>query len=141
MTSPRNAFAPKTFAFAALAAALAVAVPVTADAMDARGRYTVYGSGELDCGSWTREQKLASSLALKDQAWVLGYITAYNRWVSEERTVLGHLLWVAGELARKEGFEEDGYRVVINNGESAGQTVFHLHVHLMAGRDFAWPPG
>ena len=89
MTSPNNAIASKSIATAALAAALAVALPAPADAMDARGRYTVYGSGELECGSWTREQKLASSLALKDQAWVLGYITAYNRWVSEERSVLG----------------------------------------------------
>ena len=79
----------KPLAFAALAAALIVAETGAVDAMDARGRYTVYGSGELDCASWTREQKLASSLALKDQAWVMGYITAYNRWVSEERSVLG----------------------------------------------------
>ena len=59
----------------------------------------------------------------------------------EERTLLGHLLFTAAEIARSLGFEEDGYRVVINNGERANQTVFHLHLHLMAGRDFSWPPG
>ncbi len=59
----------------------------------------------------------------------------------EQRTLLGHLLFVAGEIARKEGFAEEGFRVVINNGEQAGQLVPHLHLHLLAGRAFAWPPG
>lgn len=57
------------------------------------------------------------------------------------RELLGHLLWIAGEVARKEGFDEDGFRVVINNGVRANQAVFHLHVHVLAGRDFRWPPG
>ena len=59
----------------------------------------------------------------------------------EDRTLLGHLLVVARTIAEKEGFAEDGYRVVINNGERASQSVFHLHVHLLGGRDFSWPPG
>ncbi len=59
----------------------------------------------------------------------------------DDRAMLGHLLWVAGEVARKEGFDEDGFRVVINNGVRAGQAVFHLHVHVLAGRDMQWPPG
>ena len=58
-----------------------------------------------------------------------------------DRAVLGDLLLAAGEIARQEGFAEDGFRVVINNGERANQTVFHLHVHVLAGRDFRWPPG
>ncbi|MCO1336063.1 histidine triad nucleotide-binding protein [Microbulbifer sp. OS29] len=49
---------------------------------------------------------------------------------SEDKSLLGHLIWVAAELGRKLGL--DGYRLVINNGRSAGQTVFHLHVHLLA---------
>ena len=60
---------------------------------------------------------------------------------AEDRAVLGHLLWVAGEVARKEGFAEDGFRTIINNGAKANQTVFHLHVHVLGGRDFRWPPG
>jgi histidine triad (HIT) family protein len=58
-----------------------------------------------------------------------------------QRAVLGHLLWAAGEIARRAGLAEDGFRVVVNNGERAGQTVFHLHVHVLGGRALRWPPG
>lgn len=58
-----------------------------------------------------------------------------------DRELLGHLLWVAAEVARKLGVDQDGFRVVINNGARASQTVFHLHVHVLAGRDLRWPPG
>ena len=47
----------------------------------------------------------------------------------------------AAQIARSRGFDEKGYRVVINTNEDGGQTVFHLHVHLMAGRQFIFPPG
>lgn len=57
----------------------------------------------------------------------------------EDEALLGHLLRVAGEVARAEGLA--GYRLVINNGALAGQTVFHLHVHVIGGRALAWPPG
>lgn len=59
----------------------------------------------------------------------------------EDHAILGHLLIKASEIARSEGLEEGGYRVVINNGEGAGQTIFHLHLHLLGGRPFTWPPG
>ena len=55
--------------------------------------------------------------------------------------LIGHLFLVARDLARKFGLEEGGYRLVINTGADAGQTVFHLHVHLLAGRTLTWPPG
>ena len=54
--------------------------------------------------------------------------------------LLGHLLLVAGNIARQEG-HEDAFRLVINNGADAGQSVFHLHCHILAGRPFGWPPG
>ena len=54
---------------------------------------------------------------------------------------LGHLLLTAAEIAREKGFAENGYRVVINTNADGGQTVFHLHVHLLAGRPFVFPPG
>ncbi len=57
-----------------------------------------------------------------------------------DQKLLGHLLLKAGDIARNEGVS-DNFRLVVNNGESAGQTVFHLHIHLMAGRAFNWPPG
>jgi len=58
----------------------------------------------------------------------------------EDKALLGHLMYVAGELARKLGIE-DAFRLVVNNGADAQQTVFHLHIHLIAGRPFNWPPG
>lgn len=56
------------------------------------------------------------------------------------KQMLGHLLLVAADIAKKEGYG-DAFRLVINNGEKSGQTVFHLHVHILAGRNFTWPPG
>lgn len=58
-----------------------------------------------------------------------------------QRDLLGHLLWVCGEVARQLGIVEDGFRVVVNNGAGAQQSVFHLHLHILAGRPLAWPPG
>jgi histidine triad (HIT) family protein len=57
----------------------------------------------------------------------------------EHGPLLGHLLLVAAQVARQEGLE--GFRTVINSGADAGQTVFHLHVHVIGGRPLAWPPG
>jgi histidine triad (HIT) family protein len=58
-----------------------------------------------------------------------------------DESLLGHLLLVAARVARDEGLGESGYRTVINTGAGAGQTVFHVHVHLLGGRRLAWPPG
>ena len=55
--------------------------------------------------------------------------------------MLGRLLLTAAHVARELGFADDGYRVVINTNSDGGQTVFHLHVHLLAGRQFVFPPG
>ena len=59
----------------------------------------------------------------------------------EDEPVLGRLLFVAAQLARERGLDSKGYRTVINSGASAGQSVFHLHVHVLGGRVFRWPPG
>ncbi|HET8608743.1 MAG TPA: histidine triad nucleotide-binding protein [Burkholderiales bacterium] len=59
---------------------------------------------------------------------------------SEDRNLLGHLMLTAAEVARRLGVD-DAFRVVINNGAGAQQTVFHLHLHILAGRPFHWPPG
>jgi histidine triad (HIT) family protein len=53
---------------------------------------------------------------------------------------MGHIVYAATQIARQEGLA-DGYRIVINNGEQAGQTVFHIHFHLLGGRRMNWPPG
>ncbi len=57
-----------------------------------------------------------------------------------DQELLGHLLLIARNLAIQLNIE-DAFRLTINNGENAGQTVFHLHLHLLAGRPFSWPPG
>jgi histidine triad (HIT) family protein len=60
---------------------------------------------------------------------------------SGDQDLLGHLLLVAAEVARREGIAETGYRLVINNGPDGGEAVPHLHVHLLGGRKLEWPPG
>ncbi len=58
----------------------------------------------------------------------------------DDQALLGHLLLKAAEIAEQQGCG-DAFRLVINNGAAAGQSVFHLHVHILGGRAFAWPPG
>ena len=55
--------------------------------------------------------------------------------------VIGHIFEVAGRLAREQGIADGGFRVVVNSGADAGQSVFHLHYHLLGGRRLTWPPG
>lgn len=55
--------------------------------------------------------------------------------------LLGHLMIVAGQIAHSEGMLEDGFRLVVNAGRDGGQTVPHLHVHILGGRPLSWPPG
>jgi histidine triad (HIT) family protein len=57
-----------------------------------------------------------------------------------KRDLIGHLHWAAAEIARNKGIG-NGYRIVVNTGEDGGQTVNHLHLHLLGGRSLAWPPG
>ncbi|MBO3459987.1 histidine triad nucleotide-binding protein [Aetokthonos hydrillicola Thurmond2011] len=59
----------------------------------------------------------------------------------DDCNLLGHLLLVAKQVAEEAGLQTDGYRIVINNGSDGGQTVFHLHLHILGGRQMAWPPG
>ena len=58
----------------------------------------------------------------------------------EDQDLLGHLFLVAGKVAKELGIE-NAFRLVVNNGAGAQQTVFHLHIHLLADREFTWPPG
>ena len=58
---------------------------------------------------------------------------------TEDARLFGHLLLTAADIAHSEGHED--FRLVVNNGASAGQSVFHLHVHVLAGRGMGWPPG
>lgn len=58
----------------------------------------------------------------------------------EDKALLGHLMLTANQVAEQEGNGE-AFRLVINNGADAGQTVFHLHLHIIGGRSLSWPPG
>jgi histidine triad (HIT) family protein len=69
------------------------------------------------------------------------HITGLHEATPEDAAVLGQLLLMARDVAEQLGLHEKGYRVVVNNGPDAGQSVFHLHVHVLGGRKLAWPPG
>lgn len=69
------------------------------------------------------------------------HIATVNDLTESDAEEIGNLYLVAKELAKKEGFSEEGYRVVMNCNAAAGQTVFHVHLHLLGGRTFDWPPG
>lgn len=68
-------------------------------------------------------------------------IPSLDQAAGEDAALLGRLLLTAAEIARREGIAEYGYRTVINCNAGGGQTVFHLHVHLIGGRPLQWPPG
>jgi histidine triad (HIT) family protein len=68
------------------------------------------------------------------------HITSIADAEKEHGALMGHLLWAAAEIARFKGLTS-GYRTVINTGEDGGQTVDHVHVHLLGGRPLTWPPG
>ena len=61
--------------------------------------------------------------------------------VAQDQALLGHLLLKAAEVAVIVGLNHDGYRLVINNGRNGGESVPHLHCHILGGRPMAWPPG
>jgi histidine triad (HIT) family protein len=69
------------------------------------------------------------------------HIASLDKTEKQHKETLGHLLLKTAEIARDKGFAEEGYRTVINTNENGGQTVFHLHIHLLGGRQFIFPPG
>lgn len=69
------------------------------------------------------------------------HIAGIAQAAPEDEAVLGRLLLAARRVAELTGIVESGFRTVVNNGANAGQTVFHLHVHVIGGRPMAWPPG
>jgi histidine triad (HIT) family protein len=69
------------------------------------------------------------------------HMDSLDEAAGRDETTLGHLLRVAARVANTEGLSESGYRTVINTGAGAGQSVFHLHLHVIGGRPLHWPPG
>ena len=68
-------------------------------------------------------------------------IPTINDIAPEQASIVGELFLAAAAIAKQEGFADDGYRVVMNCNAAAGQTVFHIHLHLLGGRQLGWPPG
>jgi len=69
------------------------------------------------------------------------HISTINDLNTGDEELVGSLYLAAKEIAQQEGLADDGYRVVMNCGEGAGQSVFHIHLHLLGGRSLNWPPG
>jgi histidine triad (HIT) family protein len=69
------------------------------------------------------------------------HISTLNDLTPEDGELMGKLYLAAAKVAKQEGLDEAGYRTVINCNEQAGQTVFHIHLHLLGGRRMSWPPG
>jgi len=69
------------------------------------------------------------------------HITSLNEAGDEDSLLLGHLLWAAARSAKEKKIDGSGYRTVINTNAQAGQTVFHIHIHVLGGRLLGWPPG
>ncbi len=69
------------------------------------------------------------------------HINTLNDLTSEDNELIGQMTQTAKELARQEGLAADGYRLVLNCNSGGGQSVFHIHMHLLGGRQMTWPPG
>jgi histidine triad (HIT) family protein len=69
------------------------------------------------------------------------HIADIHSMTEGDKELVGHLFLVAKKIASDKGLDTRGYRMVINNGAGAGQSVFHIHLHLLSGRHFSWPPG
>ena len=109
---------------------------------------TIFGRilrGEIPCDEVYSDDRCLAFRDVAPQAPVhvlvipLKPIESLNQAGSEDEALLGHLLLVASKVAKQEGLE--AWRTVINTGAEAGQTVFHLHVHVIGGRELGWPPG
>lgn len=67
-------------------------------------------------------------------------IATINDIEEEDKALVGHLYWVAKHIAQEQGFAEQGYRAVMNCNEYGGQSVYHIHLHILAGKPLGWPP-
>mgnify|MGYP001274230113 CR=1 FL=1 len=69
------------------------------------------------------------------------HIASLNEAKPEDAELLGKVLVAAAKVAKQAGIDQSGWRLVLNNGPNAGQTVFHIHAHVLGGRGMTWPPG
>jgi histidine triad (HIT) family protein len=69
------------------------------------------------------------------------HITSLNDDLENDKALLGHMMAIIGRVAKEQGIDGSGYRTVINTNVEAGQTIYHLHIHILGGRMLRWPPG
>lgn len=69
------------------------------------------------------------------------HLSSINDATDEDEALMGHMMLTAQHIAAEQGLAEDGFRLVINTGSDGGQTVFHIHLHILGGRQLSWPPG
>ncbi|MBQ2614695.1 MAG: histidine triad nucleotide-binding protein [Clostridia bacterium] len=104
-------------------------------------------AGEIPSTKVYEDEQVYAFLDIEPQAPVhiilipKTHIPSANALTEENAGVVGHIYAVAAKLAKEQGFAEKGYRIVNNCGEDGGQTVGHIHFHLLAGRNLGWPPG
>ena len=105
------------------------------------------GSGELSSSVVFEDERVLAFDDLHPAAPVhvlivpKKHLTSVNDAVADDEALLGHLFVAARAVAAKKGVAQSGYRVVMNTGEHAGQSVHHMHLHVLGGRDMEWPPG
>jgi histidine triad (HIT) family protein len=103
-------------------------------------------SGEIPADIVYETERVLAFRDIHPQAPVHVLVIPKRRIVSvtdaapDDAALLGEVLLAAAEVARREGIAESGYRLVVNNGADGGQSVFHLHVHVLGGRPLGWPP-
>jgi len=102
-------------------------------------------AGEIPATLVTRTDRLVAFRDVSPQAPVHVLVIPTEHLASledvQDGRLLGEMLMLARDIAREEKIAEDGYRVVLNTNKNGGQTVFHLHLHLLGGRRLTWPPG
>ena len=102
-------------------------------------------SGDIPCDEVYNDEQCIAFRDIQPQAPVhilvipRQAITSLREVELQDKELLGHLLLVVAQIAKKEGL--DNWRTVINTGSKAGQSVFHLHLHIIGGRSLTWPPG
>lgn len=104
-------------------------------------------SGEMDSDIIYKDDKVVVFPDINPQAPVhllivpRKHISSLNKISKEDNELIGHIYQVASDLASKKNIAESGYRIVSNCGKEGGQTVYHIHFHLLGGRTMQWPPG
>jgi histidine triad (HIT) family protein len=104
-------------------------------------------AGEVPATVVHRDERLTAFRDIRPQAptHILivpnSHVTSTNELTEEHVELMGRIVHLAAELARQEGIAAGGYRLVVNTGADAGQSVGHFHLHLLGGRRLAWPPG